>query len=125
MTGVQTCALPISQGFLAGRYLDTPPRFDDTDHRSTFSDQEIGWLWESARRLRFLDELPGGMAASALRFCLTHPAVTTVIPGMRSCNQVAANSMAGELGPLDEMTLERITQAVPNVYEGWRRKVPA
>ena len=117
--------VPLAQGFLAGRYLGAPPLFDETDHRSTFSEQEIRWLWESAGRLQFLDELPGGMATSALRFCLTHPAVTTVIPGMRSCNQVRANSMAGELGPLDQMTLEKIAQAVPSVYEGWSRKVPA
>ncbi len=117
--------VPLAQGFLAGRYCDTPPTFCANDHRSTFTAEEIAWLSEAARRLSFLDELPGGMPVSALRFCLTHPAVTTTIPGMRSQKQVAANILAGELGPLERATLEQIARAVPEVYPGWQRKVSA
>ncbi|HKB93462.1 MAG TPA: aldo/keto reductase, partial [Gaiellaceae bacterium] len=45
------------------------------------------------------------MPEIALRFCLSHPAVSTVIPGMRSVRNVEANVAAAERGPLDEETL--------------------
>jgi len=45
------------------------------------------------------------MPEIALRFCLSHPAVTSVIPGMRSVRNVEANVAAAERGPLDEETL--------------------
>ncbi len=48
------------------------------------------------------------LAATALRFCLSHPAVSTVIPGMRSLRNVEANVAAVEQGPLDGATLEKL-----------------
>ena len=46
------------------------------------------------------------MATVAMRFCLSHPAVTTVIPGMRSVSSVEGNVAASGQGPLPESTLE-------------------
>ncbi len=51
-----------------------------------------------------LDRLP----ELALRFCISHPAVSTVIPGMRSTRNVEANAAAVELGPLGEDELETL-----------------
>ncbi len=48
------------------------------------------------------------MAETALRFCVSHPAVSTVIPGMRSVRNVEANVAAVDAGPLDPATLERM-----------------
>ncbi|MDP9170157.1 MAG: aldo/keto reductase, partial [Acidobacteriota bacterium] len=42
----------------------------------------------------------------AMRFCLSHPAVSTVIPGMRSLASVEANVMASGQGPLPAKTME-------------------
>ena len=42
----------------------------------------------------------------ALRYCLSHPAVSTVIPGMRSVRNVDANVRAVELGPLSREELD-------------------
>jgi len=36
------------------------------------------------------------MAQAALKFCLSHPAVSTVIPGMRSKAHVEANCAASD-----------------------------
>jgi len=44
----------------------------------------------------------------ALRFCLSHPAVSTVIPGMRTVRNVEANAAAVENGPLSERELETL-----------------
>jgi aryl-alcohol dehydrogenase-like predicted oxidoreductase len=41
----------------------------------------------------------------ALRFCLSQPAVSTVIPGMRSLRSVEENCAASGLGPLPERLL--------------------
>jgi aryl-alcohol dehydrogenase-like predicted oxidoreductase len=50
----------------------------------------------------------GGMARGALRFCLSHPAVSTVIPGIRSPAQAAENCAASDDGPLPADVLERL-----------------
>jgi aryl-alcohol dehydrogenase-like predicted oxidoreductase len=42
----------------------------------------------------------------ALRFCLSHPVVASVIPGMRSRRHVEANCALPDLGPLPAGTLE-------------------
>jgi aryl-alcohol dehydrogenase-like predicted oxidoreductase len=42
----------------------------------------------------------------AMRFCLSHPAVSTVIPGMRSISSVDANVLASGQGPLPETVIE-------------------
>ncbi|HXJ40591.1 MAG TPA: aldo/keto reductase, partial [Bryobacteraceae bacterium] len=46
------------------------------------------------------------MASTALRFCLSHPAVSTVIPGMRSMSSVRANLAASDAGGLTDRELE-------------------
>jgi aryl-alcohol dehydrogenase-like predicted oxidoreductase len=48
-----------------------------------------------------LRNLDGTLAEVALRFCLSHPAVSTAIPGMRRVASVEANAAAIEKGPLD------------------------
>jgi aryl-alcohol dehydrogenase-like predicted oxidoreductase len=42
----------------------------------------------------------GSLPQVALRFCLSTPAVSTVIPGMRSVRNVEANCAAADAGPL-------------------------
>ena len=42
------------------------------------------------------------MPEMALRFILAHPAVSTIIPGMRKLRHVEANMAASDAGPLPE-----------------------
>jgi aryl-alcohol dehydrogenase-like predicted oxidoreductase len=42
------------------------------------------------------------LAAAALKFCLKPPAVSTVIPGMRSVQQAEANCRVGSLPPMSD-----------------------
>jgi aryl-alcohol dehydrogenase-like predicted oxidoreductase len=46
------------------------------------------------------------MAEIALRFCISQPAVSTVIPGMRRVESVQSNAAAVGQGPLPANTLE-------------------
>jgi aryl-alcohol dehydrogenase-like predicted oxidoreductase len=55
------------------------------------------------------------IASVALRFCVSHPAVSTVIPGMRSSEHVRANVRAIESGPLDAAQRATIRE------HAWRR----
>ena len=45
---------------------------------------------------------------AAVQFALAHPAVSTVIPGIRSVAQAEANCAASELPPLGEELLLRL-----------------
>lgn len=60
-----------------------------------------------------------GLSEVALRFCLSHPAVSTVIPGMRTRGHVQANVRSAEIGPLpeDELATLRRHRWVRNFYE--------
>ena len=48
---------------------------------------------------------PGTLAEIALRFCLSHKAVSTVIPGMRRVETVESSCRVPNAGPLDAETL--------------------
>ena len=82
------------------------PPFPEGDWRNDyFGGDRKREVWE--RMSAIADELgvqAADMPEIALRFCLSEPAVSTVIPGMRSLRNVEANA-AAELGPLDEQEL--------------------
>jgi aryl-alcohol dehydrogenase-like predicted oxidoreductase len=64
-------------------------------------------VWERAQAIANdlgapVDRLP----EIALRYCLSQPAVSTVIPGMRSVRNVDANVAAVALGPLSPEEVE-------------------
>lgn len=84
--------VPLDEGGLAGSI--TPDTiFEDGDWRSDyFTYDRRQQLAPRVNSLKFLQH--GGvqtMAEAALRFCLSHSAVSTVIPGMRSVSHVAQN----------------------------------
>ncbi|MGH9559095.1 MAG: aldo/keto reductase, partial [Bryobacteraceae bacterium] len=54
---------------------------------------------------RDLDSVPGTLAEIALRFCISNPAVSTVIPGMRKLRNVESSCGVSDAGPLDERVL--------------------
>ena len=54
---------------------------------------------------RDLAGIPGTLPQIALRFCLSHPAVTAVIPGMRRVATVESSCRAATAGKLDARTL--------------------
>ncbi len=88
--------VPLASGFLSGKYtLDA--QFPDNDIRSRRDRAYIERLIRDALRVK--EEVPEGvdMAQWALAWCLRHPAVTSVIPGCKSVQQVEANAVATAL----------------------------
>ncbi|GAB2549420.1 aldo/keto reductase [Spirosoma aerophilum] len=114
--------VPLASGFLNPAYLTQDPVFPTDQYRHYLPERDRNWLLASMRKLAFLDEEPGGLATSALRFSLSNASVGVVIPGMRNAQQVAANRLAEELGPLSADLLARIQEAVPEVAEHWKPK---
>ena len=98
---------PLCFGFLTGNYGFTK-WFSSDDHRSRWSSEQIG-RWAHAHEL-FTHNLPEveiqTNAQIALRFCLSYPQVTTVIPGMLTPDHVEENVRSSELGGLSLKSLQ-------------------
>ncbi len=86
--------VPLASGYLSGKYKPGAS-FPSNDVRSRHDKEK------TAEKLRIVEEiskteLPHGanMAEWALAWCLKHPAVTCVIPGCKSAEQVETNARA-------------------------------
>ena len=112
--------VPLASGFLNSRYLHENPAFPTDQYRHYLPDRDRDWLLNSSRQLSFLGKLDGGMAVSALRFCLSNSAVSVVIPGARNAAQVQQHALAAQLGPLSTQLIDQIRQAVPDVPAHWK-----
>ena len=100
--------VPFDEGSLAGRINETAT-FPEGDFRNSYfrGDRKKQVAERVAALVRDLDlEDASHLPAVAIRFCLSHPAVSTVIPGMRSKSSVEANVMASGQGPLPTGMLE-------------------
>ncbi len=91
------------EGVLTGKFTkDTT--FPPDDFRSRyFAGDRLTRAVERAERIR--PDLEGSgytMAQAALKFVLAHPAVTTVIPGIRSIAQAEVNCGVSDLPPMSE-----------------------
>jgi aryl-alcohol dehydrogenase-like predicted oxidoreductase len=100
---------PLCFGLLSGRVAaDTV--FDSRDHRSKWPRAQIERWIEGCRQ--FVDAVAEHHGATpaqvALRYCLSHPAITSTIPGMMRPEEVDDNTRASELGPLSAVQMDEI-----------------
>ena len=99
--------VPFDEGSLTGN-ITPDTTFPEGDFRNMyFSGGRKQESWERALAIAVdlgvsMDELP----EIALRFCLSHPAVSSVIPGMRTRRNVESNTAVSDQGPLPPETLE-------------------
>jgi aryl-alcohol dehydrogenase-like predicted oxidoreductase len=94
--------VPFDEGTLTGT-LTKESAWPEGDWRNTYFVPEN--LIPSVERAEALKPLvPAGMTLPemALRFILNHPAVSTIIPGMRKIHHVESNIAASDAGPLSE-----------------------
>ncbi len=101
--------VPLDEGALAGK-LTLESRFPPDDFRSRFfAPEKLPEFVRRAEAVRPILERGGeSMATGALRFCLSHPAVSTVIVGSTSAAHVRENAAVSELGPLPSETLAEL-----------------
>jgi aryl-alcohol dehydrogenase-like predicted oxidoreductase len=101
--------VPLDEGGLTGR-VTPEAKFPDGDFRNHYFQGHR--RREVFERVQALDALRGREAASlpelALRFCLSHEAVSTVIPGMRTVRHVESNVAASDGRPLSPELRERL-----------------
>lgn len=118
---------PLGMGLLAGKFA-ADDKFPEGDFRRA-------WIEDPSQHSQFLADLatveklkavvPGGESLSqfALRFVLSHSAVSTVIPGARNQKQAQANVAAGHQPLLSKSDLAAVDEIVPP--GGGRRVWPA
>lgn len=94
---------PLCFGFLTGR-LAPDTVFAADDHRSRWPrEQIVRWATQGRAVLEDVARAERQTPAQvALRFCLSHAAVATVIPGMLRPAEVEENVAASDGGPLPE-----------------------
>jgi aryl-alcohol dehydrogenase-like predicted oxidoreductase len=89
--------VPLASGFLTGKF--TPEaRFPPNDHRSTkYPPEKIRETVARAERINVVAEkLNRPLVRVALQYCLSHPAVSTVIAGAKTPEQLRQNAAASD-----------------------------
>lgn len=100
--------VPFDEGTLTGT-LTLDSRWPEGDWRNTyFVPENLKASVEHAEALRPL--IPAGMTMPelAMRFILSNPDVSTVIPGMRKPRHVEANIACSDAGPLSADLIDRL-----------------
>ncbi|HXW79808.1 MAG TPA: aldo/keto reductase [Acidimicrobiales bacterium] len=103
--------VPLDEGALTGR-ITAETTFPEGDWRHRYfggnrKEQVVEHVEAITKDLGVpVERLP----EIALRYCISAPAVSTVIPGMRSVRNVEANVKAIELGPLSGQELQVLHQ---------------
>ncbi len=94
--------IPLLFGFLTGKFTPQTQFSEDDHRRMNLSPEKMAVYFQRLEKVkplfvRFPDQ---SMAQVSLRFCISHPATHTVIPGAKTPEQVKENCAAGDLGPI-------------------------
>jgi aryl-alcohol dehydrogenase-like predicted oxidoreductase len=107
---------PLAMGILTGKFK-ADIQFPEGDFRRNWhvNPEEYQIFLDDLGKVEQLRKLPreGTLAQLALQFVLAHPAVTTVIPGAKTVDQLEQNVAAGLMPPLDKDLLTQINAIVP------------
>ncbi|MCA1781904.1 MAG: aldo/keto reductase [Intrasporangiaceae bacterium] len=115
--------VPLASGLLTGK-LTRDSQFPEDDHRNFNRDGAAFDVGETFAGVDFQDGLDAvdelrpladdePLVHFALRWVLSHPQISTVIPGARNEEQARSNAQAGSKPPLDATTLA----AVQRIYQ--------
>lgn len=96
--------VPLDEGSLSGHFSESTA-FPEGDFRN--------WYFRGDRKKQVVEHVDAlrrdlgnaGIPDTALRFCISHPAVSTVIPGMRTVKHVDSNAALSDAGPLSDEVL--------------------
>jgi aryl-alcohol dehydrogenase-like predicted oxidoreductase len=100
---------PLCFGFLSGA-VTAATEFAPGDHRRAWPRAQIERWVKGADAMHAAAGAAPGQSRSqvALRFCLSFPAVSTVIPGILSPEEAAENAAASDFGALGEAARDRV-----------------
>jgi aryl-alcohol dehydrogenase-like predicted oxidoreductase len=112
--------VPLDEGGLTGAITEDT-QFQPGEFRESYfrGDRKRQVVQHVEALKKDLEGVPGTLAEIALRFCLSHPAVSSVIPGMRRVSTVESSCRAAAAGKLDPRTLAILKRHrwVRNFYE--------
>ena len=112
--------VPLERGVLSGRFKSTAEFAQRDWRRGVFPDEALTQANAAVEKLQFLvkEEVPN-LAQAALRFVLCHPAVSTMIPGIRTVKQAEDNAAASGK-PLPAAEVRRVQE----LYHSDFRQLP-
>lgn len=89
--------VPLASGFLTGKFT-AETRFPPNDHRSVrYSPEQIRQTVARVERIKAVaQKLTKPLGQVALQYCLSHPAVSTVIAGAKTPEQLRQNAAASD-----------------------------
>jgi aryl-alcohol dehydrogenase-like predicted oxidoreductase len=101
--------VPLDEGGLSGK-IGPDTKFPDGDFRESYfkGDRKREVKEHVDRLLIDLVIPPDRLPEAAIRFTLSHPAVSTVIPGMRSVRHVESNAAISDGATLPAATLAKL-----------------
>ena len=111
--------VPFDEGSLTGAIKEDtvfePDEFRSFYFRGDRKKEVVTHVLELQKEIEGLEDT---LASVALRFCLSDPAVSTVIPGMRRVRNVEVNVAAVDKGPLDGLLKQKLKRHawVKNYY---------
>jgi aryl-alcohol dehydrogenase-like predicted oxidoreductase len=100
---------PFDEGSLTGKIRPDTEFAPDDFRNQYFGGDRKREVWKRVQKIQAdagisVQELP----ELALRFCLSNPSVSTVIPGMRTPTHAQENSDASQKGPLPAEVVEKL-----------------
>ena len=102
--------IPLLFGLLTGKFNRTT-KFSEDDHRRfNLSPEKLHqYLSEFENKQSLFDNyLHQTKAQVSLRFCISHPACHTAIPGAKTPQQEQENCAASDLGPISQSELQKL-----------------
>lgn len=111
--------VPLASGFLTDKVFLNDSSLFGGGYRTKIPDRDVQWFMESANKLAFLGDLPGGLTSNALAFCLQSSCIDVVIPGVKDLNQLNDHLHALEISTFPVEIMKRVEQAVPTVPVWW------
>ena len=99
--------VPLDEGGLTGA-ITPETQFEPSEFRAHYfrGDRKQQVVKHVSALQKDLQGVPGTLPEIALRFCLSHPAVSTVIPGMRRVKTVESSCAVSDLGPLPPTAID-------------------
>jgi aryl-alcohol dehydrogenase-like predicted oxidoreductase len=101
--------VPLERGVLSGRFKSTTEFVEKDWRKGVFPDEGLAQTHAAVEKLGFLvkGDVPN-LAQAALRFILSNPTVSTVIPGIRTVKQVDDNlAVSGHTLPESDLATLR------------------
>jgi aryl-alcohol dehydrogenase-like predicted oxidoreductase len=105
--------VPFDEGALTGKYTQSTTFADGDVRNHYFRGNNLKAVIHRINKIKefqtkYLPEM--SLAEIALRFCLSHPAVSTVIPGIRNTQQAELNTAVSDGAPFDQEILDQLKQ---------------